>query len=147
MMVSRLMDHRSVLFSREGCAEILQRHPQKVSVQKVGKMKKGVVYEGEFFSPLAAYLPGLLPKQSEVARFELVLPQSWLESDRKPVYIHLAGTGDHYFWRRRLMTVLPTLKSSGIGAVSLENPLYGSRKPPEQTWGLVYIISYSGAPL
>ena len=41
------------------------------------------------------------------------------------------------------MTVLPTLKSSGIGAVSLENPLYGSRKPPEQTWGLV---SYSGAP-
>ena len=45
------------------------------------------------------------------------------------------------------MTVLPTLKSSGIGAVSLENPLYGSRKPPEQTWGLVYIISYSGAPL
>ena len=28
-------------------------------------------------------------------RFELVLPQSWLETDRKPVYIHLAGTGDH----------------------------------------------------
>ena len=32
-------------------------------------MKEGVVYEGEFFSPLAAYLPGLLPKQSEVARY------------------------------------------------------------------------------
>ena len=30
-----------------------------------------------------------------IDRFELVLPQSWLESDRKPVYIHLAGTGDH----------------------------------------------------
>lgn len=85
-----------------------------------------------------------------ICRFELILPQSWPEADKKPVYIHLAGTGDHvttlskifyheqeiflqYFWRRRLMTVLPTLRSSGIGAVSLENPLYGSRKPPEQT--------------
>ena len=31
------------------------------------------------------------------------------------------------------MTVLPTLRASGIGGVSLENPYYGSRKPPEQT--------------
>ena len=31
------------------------------------------------------------------------------------------------------MTVLPTLAAANIGAVSLENPFYGSRKPPEQT--------------
>ena len=43
MMVSRLMDHRSVLFSREGCAEILQRHPQKVSVQKASQKRSSVL--------------------------------------------------------------------------------------------------------
>ena len=31
-------------------------------------MREGVVYEGQFFSPLAAYLPGLLPRESEIAR-------------------------------------------------------------------------------
>ena len=35
---------------------------------QVKKIKEGVIYDGEFFSPLAAYLPGMLPKESEVAR-------------------------------------------------------------------------------
>ena len=74
-------------------------------------------------------------------------------SQPKPVYIHLAGTGDHVstinrvkfvcclndsilsqaFWRRRHMTALPLLKNEGIGALLLENPFYGSRKPKGQT--------------
>ena len=31
--------------------------------------KEAEIYNGEFHSPLAAFLPGLLPKQSEVARY------------------------------------------------------------------------------
>ena len=31
----RLLDYRHVLFSREGCADILRQHPQKVKIQKV----------------------------------------------------------------------------------------------------------------
>ena len=31
------------------------------------------------------------------------------------------------------MTVLPLLKNEGIGAVILENPFYGTRKPRKQT--------------
>ena len=43
---------------------------------QVKHLKEGAVYEGEFFSPLAAYLPGLLPKQAEVARYIISLPHS-----------------------------------------------------------------------
>lgn len=28
-------------------------------------------------------------------RFELLLPWEWTSEQHKPVYIHLAGTGDH----------------------------------------------------
>ena len=37
------------------------------------------------------------------------------------------------FFRRRTLTALPLLKREGLGALILENPFYGSRKPPEQT--------------
>ena len=47
-------------------------------------MKEGVVYEGEFFSPLAAYLPGLLPKQSEIARYYSTLTEEKTSSHEIP---------------------------------------------------------------
>lgn len=28
-------------------------------------------------------------------RFEFLVPKEWKNSNAKPVYIHLAGTGDH----------------------------------------------------
>lgn len=37
------------------------------------------------------------------------------------------------FWRRRELTALPLLKERGIGALLLENPFYGTRKPKGQT--------------
>lgn len=37
------------------------------------------------------------------------------------------------FYRRRHMTALPLLKREGIGALLLENPFYGNRKPLDQT--------------
>ena len=30
-----------------------------------------------------------------VIRFELLIPKKWRSNDSKPVYIHMAGTGDH----------------------------------------------------
>jgi len=82
----------------------------------------------------------MLPRESEVARFEMLLPHVW-KMQAKPVYIHLAGTGDHYFWRRRRLLALPTLKEANMGAVLLENPYYGSRKPREQTRSQLHHVS------
>lgn len=89
------------------------------------------MYSGEFLSPVATLFPGFLPEESEVARFELLLPHQW-SRPHKPVFIHLAGTGDHYFWRRRYTMALPLLKEGGVGSLLLENPFYGSRKPKAQ---------------
>ncbi|KJE97436.1 hypothetical protein CAOG_07296 [Capsaspora owczarzaki ATCC 30864] len=50
----------------------------------------------------------------------------------QPILIQLAGTGDHYFWRRRHLLAKPLLHDSGIGSIILENPFYGLRKPAYQ---------------
>jgi hypothetical protein len=42
--------------------------------------------------------------------------------------IHLAGTGDHSFFRRRWGFANDLLKC-GISSILLENPFYGSRRP------------------
>lgn len=39
------------------------------------------------------------------------------------------------------MTALPLLKKEGFGAVILENPFYGSRKPQGQTLSQVFHVS------
>ena len=50
--------------------------------------------EGHFVSPITKYLPGIMPKEVEIARFQAVLPKQW-KTKLKPVVIQLAGTGDH----------------------------------------------------
>ena len=56
---------------------------------------KYVLLEAEFLSPLVHHLPGLLPEESRIARFQMVLPKSWPDSRLRPTVLHLAGTGDH----------------------------------------------------
>ena len=49
-------------------------------------------------SPLVQYLPELVPKESQIARFQLILPtnlMNWSNKGLKPLCLHLAGTGDH----------------------------------------------------
>lgn len=56
------------------------------------------VFEGHFMSPLVQYLPELVPKESQIARFQLILPTKWNDwpnKGLKPLCLHLAGTGDH----------------------------------------------------
>ena len=47
---------------------VLKLDGSRACPPQVKRVKEGEVFEGEFFSPLAAYLPGMLPKESEVAR-------------------------------------------------------------------------------
>nr|XP_023023349.1 protein ABHD18 [Leptinotarsa decemlineata] len=85
------------------------------------------------------YLPGLIRKEVQDCVFQMVLPIEW-NSTYKPVCIHFAGTGDHYFWRRRKIMAEPLLKE-GIGAIILENPYYGTRKPKDQIRSSLHYVS------
>lgn len=55
--------------------------------------------EGRFITPMELYLPGLVPKESIEAHFQVILPLKWRDDKHKPICVHLAGTGDHVrFW-------------------------------------------------
>lgn len=97
--------------------------------------------EGKFLSPLELFLPGLVPEVAQDAHFQMMLPLEWREENYKPVCLHLAGTGDHYFWRRRNLIVKPLMKESNLGAIILENPFYGLRKPKDQRASSLHNVS------
>ena len=91
------------------------------------------VINGHFVSPLTRYYPGLLPKESEIAYFQAIIPTKRRKDGKIPMCIHLAGTGDHQFWRRRNLIAKPLIKDHSIGSIILINPFYGPRKPHSQT--------------
>jgi hypothetical protein len=84
-----------------------------------------LVQEGRFPSPAAV---GPLPAECAEARFQLLLPAD--VGPRPPVCLFLASSGDHGFGLRRFLA--KPLLAHGVGALLLENPYYGSRRPPGQ---------------
>ncbi|WP_224244653.1 alpha/beta hydrolase family protein [Hyalangium gracile] len=84
-----------------------------------------LVQEGRFASPAAV---GPLPAACAEARFQLLLPPD--AGARPPVCLWLASSGDHGYGLRRFLA--RGLVAQGVGAMLLENPYYGSRRPPEQ---------------
>lgn len=96
--------------------------------------------EGHFLSPFSLYMADVMPKEVEIARFQMIMPKSW-NSKLKPICVHLGGTGDHYYWRRRTLLAKPLLKESGIASIILENPYYGVRKPKKQLRSALHNVS------
>jgi hypothetical protein len=78
---------------------------------------------GRFRSPSE----DVLPTEGRDAVVELLLPRGAV---RPPVVVVFAATAEEGFARRRLLT-LPLVRR-GIGALLLENPFYGVRRPPGQ---------------
>ncbi len=70
-----------------------------------------------------------LPEGTRTARFLWLEPND-ADADT-PLALHYAATGDEGYGRRRTMIAGPLLKQK-IGALILENPLYGSRRPQQQ---------------
>ena len=97
------------------------------------------IFKGEFISPLKHFIPRSLPVESEKAFFQMILPKKW--GKHRPVCVHLAGTGDHRFWRRRKFMAVPLAKEEKIGSIILENPFYGFRKPKNQVRSAVNHVS------
>ncbi|CAH1965113.1 unnamed protein product [Acanthoscelides obtectus] len=136
--LQRLFDIRQVISNRETCYKLV---PKDYPISIINKTVHSDcrIIEGKFTSPFAVHLHGLVPDEVKESYFQMVLPLKW-PSAHKPICIHLAGTGDHYFWRRRNVMAKPLLKA-GIGAIILENPYYGIRKPTDQTRSSVHYVT------
>ncbi|XP_059470116.1 protein ABHD18 isoform X2 [Neocloeon triangulifer] len=129
--IKRLFEFRKVVCNRESCYKLVPPdYPVKITKEEVAS--DHTLLEGNFVSPFVHHLPGILPQEAELAHFQVVLPKEWKDPNYKPMCIHMAGTGDHFFWRRRAVMAKPLLKEAGIGGIILENPFYGSRRPKEQ---------------
>ncbi|KOC66336.1 Uncharacterized protein C4orf29 like protein [Habropoda laboriosa] len=129
--LKRIFEFRRILAKREACYALIP-HDYPINITKDEEWSDCHVIEGCFDSPFNKHLPGIMPNETITAHFQLILPRKWYSHKMKPICIHLAGTGDHFFWRRRNLVAKPLLKESGIASLLLENPFYGSRKPQNQ---------------
>ncbi|KAK2728072.1 protein ABHD18-like [Artemia franciscana] len=136
----KLFNFRKVFISKPGKAAELVGNNYNVVLQKEEMSDHTITISGQFKSPFVDFLPGLLPEEAEIATFQLVIPKKW-KTNIKPVCIHMAGTGDHYFWKRRTFMAKPLAREYGIGSIILENPYYGSRKPKYQTRSCLHNVS------
>ncbi|CAF1097148.1 unnamed protein product [Rotaria sordida] len=131
---------------RDECLEIVPaENIQENTVEIIKQEIKGNqnYINARFRSPLAHYLPHLIPPQVATAHFQLVLPcDRRFGIDSISIGICCAGTGDHGFSRRRLFTAVPLINQYPIGSILLENPYYGLRKPPDQSHSsLLYVTN------
>ncbi|KAJ6668800.1 hypothetical protein lerEdw1_012284 [Lerista edwardsae] len=128
--LKRIFEFRKIIGNREKCQNLVSRD-YPVHINKVEEQSDCKILDGCFISPLAHYVPDIMPKESIRAKFQFVVPKRW-NSKHSPVCIHLAGTGDHNFWRRRTLMARPMIKEACMASLLLENPYYGCRKPKDQ---------------
>ncbi|XP_029917634.1 protein ABHD18 isoform X2 [Myripristis murdjan] len=127
--LKRIFEFRKIIGDRERCKDLVP-NDYPVYIDKTEDQVDCQIHDGFFISPLEPMVPGILPPEAVKARFQLIVPKKWQRN--RPVCIHLAGTGDHFFWRRRTLMARPMIKETGMASVLLENPYYGYRKPKDQ---------------
>ncbi|XP_039975147.1 protein ABHD18 isoform X2 [Xiphias gladius] len=127
--LKRIFEFRKIIGDREKCKSLVpEDYP--VYINKSEEQSDCQIHDGFFISPLEHLVPGILPPEAVKARFQFIVPKRWQKN--RPVCIHLAGTGDHFFWRRRTLMARPMIKEAGMASLLLENPYYGYRKPKDQ---------------
>ncbi|XP_073342532.1 protein ABHD18 isoform X2 [Pagrus major] len=127
--LKRIFEFRKIIGDREKCKSLVpEDYP--VYINKTEEHADCQIHDGFFISPLEHLVPGILPPEAVKARFQFIVPKRWQKN--RPVCIHLAGTGDHFFWRRRTLMARPMIKEAGMASLLLENPYYGYRKPKDQ---------------
>ncbi|XP_046599357.1 protein ABHD18 isoform X3 [Neodiprion lecontei] len=136
----RIFEFRKIVANREACYNLIPTN-YPVTITKDEEWSDCHILEGSFQSPFDQNLPGLMPEETRTAYFQVVLPRKWESQRVKPICLHLAGTGDHFYWRRRNLIARPLLKEAGIGAILLENPFYGLRKPKDQIRSSLHNVS------
>nr|XP_043896973.1 protein ABHD18 isoform X1 [Solea senegalensis] len=127
--LKRIFEFRKIIGDRERCKTLVpEDYP--VYIHKTEEHSDCLIHDGFFISPLEHLVPEILPPEAVKARFQFIVPKKWQKN--RPVCIHLAGTGDHFFWRRRTLMARPMIKEAGMASLILENPYYGYRKPKDQ---------------
>ncbi|XP_055014973.1 protein ABHD18 isoform X2 [Boleophthalmus pectinirostris] len=127
--LKRIFEFRKLIGDREKCKSLVpEDYP--VYIDKSEEHSDCHIHNGYFISPLVHLVPGILPREAVNARFQFIVPKRWQKN--RPVCVHLAGTGDHFFWRRRTLMARPMIKEAGMASLLLENPYYGFRKPKDQ---------------
>ncbi|XP_070818830.1 protein ABHD18 isoform X2 [Chaetodon trifascialis] len=127
--LKRIFAFRKIIGDREKCKSLVPKD-YPVHIYKTEEHTDCQIHNGFFISPLEHLVPGILPPEAVKARFQFIVPKRWQKN--RPVCIHLAGTGDHFFWRRRTLMARPMIKEAGMASLLLENPYYGYRKPKDQ---------------
>ncbi|XP_013884491.1 protein ABHD18 [Austrofundulus limnaeus] len=125
----RIFEFRKFIGDREKCKTLVSED-YPVYINKTEELADCLIHDGFFISPLEHLVPGILPPEAVKARFQFIVPKKWQKN--RPVCIQLAGTGDHFFWRRRTLMARPMIKEAGMASLLLENPYYGYRKPKDQ---------------
>ncbi|KAM9329360.1 LOW QUALITY PROTEIN: protein ABHD18 [Gastrophryne carolinensis] len=134
--LKRIFEFRKIIGNRAKC-QYLVPNDYPVHIDKVEEQTDCKILDGHFTSPLVHYVPDVMPSEAVIAQFQFIVPKEW-KTKYRPVCIHLAGTGDHYFWRRRTLMARPMLKEAGMASLLLENPYYiflgtiGLNKPKDQ---------------
>uniref|UniRef100_T1IPK7 Uncharacterized protein n=1 Tax=Strigamia maritima TaxID=126957 RepID=T1IPK7_STRMM len=124
--IKKLYQIRQSMRDRDKCyALVSKNHP--IQIDKEEEQSDCFILSGHFKSPFAEHLPGVVPEASENAYFQMLLPKTWKTSLR-PLCLHLAGTGDHYFWRRRTFMAKPLLKEYGIVSLIFDYMARGNLK-------------------
>ncbi|KAM9795159.1 LOW QUALITY PROTEIN: protein ABHD18 [Neosynchiropus ocellatus] len=127
--LKRIFEFRKIIGDRERCKSLVPKD-FPVYIDKTEEHSDCLIHDGFFISPLEHLVPGILPPEAVKARFQFIVPKKW--RGNRPVCIHLAGTGDHFFWRRRTLMARPMIKEAGMGSLLLENPYYSFQKPKDQ---------------
>ncbi|XP_036709250.1 protein ABHD18 isoform X2 [Balaenoptera musculus] len=128
--LKRLFAFRKIIGNRERCQNLVSSD-YPIYIDKIEEQSDCKILDGHFVSPMAHYVPDIMPVESVIARFQFIVPKEW-NSKYRPVCIHLAGTGDHHYWRRRTLMARPMIKEARMASLLLENPYYGCRKPKDQ---------------
>ncbi len=103
--------------------------PAEIEIRFDGRPRSALGYRvqrGTFDTPMAE----LLPEASKRGHVELLLPPEVRHGREPRLCLMLAATAEEGYARRRLWAT--SLLRHGIGALILENPYYGRRRPAGQ---------------
>uniref|UniRef100_A0A9J2P7A9 AB hydrolase-1 domain-containing protein n=2 Tax=Ascaris TaxID=6251 RepID=A0A9J2P7A9_ASCLU len=125
--LEKMFAFRKSVMGKGAIMEVIERMQPKMIITKEEVRKETRYLEGCFKSPYAWVFPEMMPDNIGWATWRGIFPKKL----RRALVIHLAGTGDHSFFRREWGFANNLLKQ-GVSSILLENPFYGSRKPKNQ---------------
>jgi len=142
--LEQIIKLRKVIGRRETNEEYLKTPASVIKITKEEQQEDAVLLSGEFNSPILRFLDDdIIPPEVQTSHFQAILPKAWTSQSEqfRPLVLQFAGTGDHYYWRRRGLMAVPMLRERGVGSIIIENPYYGLRKPRKQLRSSLFYVS------